>query len=318
MANYIAIDGGTTNTRISLVQEYQIIDTIRYEVGARNGIEHKTLLRETLRHGITQILEQNQLTKEAVTCILVSGMLTSEFGIFHLEHVKTPAGAGELHDSMKCVFLKDISDLPIVLIRGVKTDGLSLETADMMRGEETELIGLMCACRTADGSEEADAVYVLPGSHSKLIRTDSKGRITQFSTMLTGEMLAALSGYTILRDAVDLKLAKLDRGYLLKGYGYCKEHGINQAAFKVRVLKNLFSKSVDEVYSFFMGIVLFGEIQEIIKQNPQRVIIGGKAQIKSALYEILKEVSNAEVICVSNEIADTAAARGMVAIYEWQ
>lgn len=314
MANYIAIDGGTTNTRISLVQEHQITDTIRYEVGARKGIEQRSLLRETLRQGIAQILERNQLTKEAVTCVLVSGMLTSEFGIVNLEHIKTPAGIGELHASMKRIFLEDISELPFVLIRGVKTGGQKLETADMMRGEETELVGLMCA---ASPKQSADCVYVLPGSHSKIIQTDSDGRITQFSTMLTGEMLAALSRHTILQDAVDLKQAKLDHDYLLKGYEYCKEYGINQAAFKVRVLKNLFSKSVDEVYSFFMGTVLFGEIQEIVKQNPQRVIIGGKTQIKWATYEILKEVSEAEVMCVPDEIADIAAARGMEAIFEW-
>lgn len=310
MTNYIAVDGGTTNTRISLIRDNNITDTVKYSVGAGKGIENKNLLRDTIKVGIAEILEKNNMQSSDIKRILASGMLTSEFGIYKLDHVKAPVGIKELHKAMAETVISDISDIPFVLMRGVKTDCTTFEGADMMRGEETELMGIM-----EDSCKES--VYILPGSHSKIINTDKYGRITDFSTMLTGEMIAALSNNTILKDAVDIKNAVLDNEYLLKGFEYCKENGINKAAFKVRVLKNMFSCSADEVYSFFMGVVLCGEISEIIKYPPKSVVIGGKRQIKKAMYEILKCNISGEVICVSDEKADQAAAVGMVKIFEF-
>ena len=44
MSNYIAIDGGTTNTRINLVKDYLVTDTVSYNIGARKGIENKEMI----------------------------------------------------------------------------------------------------------------------------------------------------------------------------------------------------------------------------------------------------------------------------------
>ena len=63
----------------------------------------------------------------------------------------------------------------VVIVPGVKTEGETIADADMMRGEGTELIGLMEHLESA-------AVYVLPGSHSKLIHVDGAGRIVDFTT----------------------------------------------------------------------------------------------------------------------------------------
>ena len=46
MANYICIDGGTTNTRINLVENGRIIDTLQFNVGARLSIENENLLKK--------------------------------------------------------------------------------------------------------------------------------------------------------------------------------------------------------------------------------------------------------------------------------
>ena len=51
MFNYITIDGGTTNTRLSLVINGEIIRTVKYNVGARVGVDNKNLLVETVKGG---------------------------------------------------------------------------------------------------------------------------------------------------------------------------------------------------------------------------------------------------------------------------
>ena len=310
MSNYIAIDGGTTNTRINLVKDYLVTDTVNYNIGARKGIENKEILQEAVKEGIEKILSGNDMTENDIERILVSGMLTSEFGIYEVNHISVPAGKTELHNAMAEVILSNISAIPFVFIPGVKTDCGSLENADMMRGEETELAGLTDTYNT-------EGLFVLPGSHSKIIKTDKEGRIIDFFTMLTGEMLEALSENTILRDAVDMKNTLLVKEYLLKGFEYAKSNGINEAMFKVRVLKNMFFRSADETYSFFLGAVLCDEVLKIINMRPRKVFIGGRKQIKTAIYEILKKYMNASVFCIEDETVDKSVSLGMVKVYEF-
>jgi hypothetical protein len=149
-----------------------------------------------------------------------------------------------------------ITDIPFVFIRGVKLAGDRLEDADMMRGEETELLGM---------GDLEEGLYILPGSHSKLIEVDQAGRIVSFRTEMTGEMIAALAEHTILAGALDLKNTSCMWESLWEGYCYCDAHGLNEALFKVRILKNLFGVTADAAYSFFLGVVLHDEIRSILE-----------------------------------------------------
>ncbi len=315
MKNYITIDGGTTNTRICLVSDRVIIDSVKLSIGARAGIDNGDLLKAKIKDGIAGLLNQNNFSEQDIIKILASGMITSEFGLYNLPHIKTPAGIDELNSSMFEIKLDEISGIPFVFIRGVKSGDDNedfLWENDMMRGEETELAGIMTLENIS-----SDCLFVLPGSHSKLIETDKTGRITAFSTMLTGEMIAALSQNTILKDAVDLNVENADEKYLLKGFGYCSEYGINDALFKVRVLKNRFGCGDENIYSFFLGAVLCSEIKRIISSETGTVAIGGKRQIKEATACILKKVSDKKVILISDKTVEYSTSIGMIHIYEY-
>ncbi len=309
MKHYITVDGGTTNTRISLAKGETILATVRIPLGARAGMTDGTPLRLAIRDAITELLTAHDLTEPSIERILASGMITSEFGLCALPHISAPAGRAELHDTMHEVVLSDISPIPFVFIRGVKTDGTELCDTDMMRGEEAELMGLI-------DQNAPKSLYILPGSHSKLIETDEQNRILRFSTMMTGEMIAALSGGTILKDAVDLSHREADPQALLHGCRYALQHGINEALFKVRILKNLLGRTPLEVYSFFLGVVLSAEISAILASPINRVVIGGKAQIKHATAALLRTLSQKEIVTVSNEDVDASSARGAIRIYE--
>ncbi|MBR1969453.1 MAG: 2-dehydro-3-deoxygalactonokinase [Clostridia bacterium] len=309
MSFYITIDGGTTNTRINLVKDNNVVDAIKINVGAKKGIDGKTLLIAEIKSAIEEVLSKNNLQESNIHRILASGMLTSEFGLCNLEHIKTPAGIKELHNSMYETQLEEISSIPFVFVRGVKTDGNDIASIDIMRGEETELMGII-------NNEYADCMYVLPGSHSKLIKTDKEGRIIDFTTMLTGEMISALSENTILKDAVDLNGAALDCEYLLKGYDFSKENGFNKALFKVRILKSIFALEKEKIYSFFLGAVLCDEIKEIIKSDAKTIVIGGRNQIKNAMNEILKQKANKVVRIIADSEVDKSVILGIIKIYE--
>ncbi len=307
MANYITIDGGTTNTRLTLVTDGKCVDTVKYNIGARAGIEDKTALENAVKEGIDTLLDRNSLKETDIKRIIASGMITSEFGLCKLDHLVAPVGISELHSAKHEVTLADISTIPFVFIRGVKLLGEILENADMMRGEETELFGL---------SDSFSGVYILPGSHSKIINVDENGKIVYFKTELTGEMIFALSNDTILKSTVDLSVDELSDEYLLKGYRYCNEFGINEALFKTRVLGNLFNADKVQAYSFFIGVILCAEINTVLKMKPQRITVGGKKQIKQATVMLLRELCDAEIISVDEAIVDCSSSLGAVKIFE--
>lgn len=307
MANYITIDSGTTNTRIVLVKNGKIIDTQKFNVGAKKSIGNNEVLKQTIKKAIKEILFNNNLHPKDIEKVLACGMITSEFGLVNLPHMKTPIGSGDLNAMMHETVLEDVSGIPFVFIRGVKCQTESFENCDMMRGEETELMGIL----------KGEGLYILPGSHSKIINVDDKGKITNFKTMLTGEMIAALSENTILKDAVSMD-SDLDNDYLLKGYEFCKQNGINNSLFKVRILKNMFKGEASQVYSFFLGVVLHSEVEYILAQKPKRVIISGKKQLKEALAVILKSVSSLEIEQITDIEADYASTFGLIKIYEFE
>lgn len=305
MSRYITIDGGTTNTRVSLAENGCIKDTVKIHLGAKAGIDNNAALGEHIKKAIDELSENT----ERIDAILASGMITSEFGLCNVPHIKAPAGIKELHDNICKKSLPDISSVPFYFIPGVKILEDELSKTDMMRGEETELFGL---CREV----KTECLYILPGSHSKIIKTDECGRIKDFATLLTGEMIAALSGGTILKSSVNLDKTDIDEQYLSKGFSFCDKHGLNEALFKVRILDNIYKADENQRYSFFLGAVLHDEIKEIIKCTEKDVIIGGKNQIKNAMQRLLVNFSDKRIEIIPDSLAEIAPQKGMIRIFE--
>lgn len=306
MANYITIDGGTTNTRLYLVCDRKIKAEIKLSIGAKSG---QDVLKAALKTEISRLLQENRLEEKEIACVLASGMITSEYGLCNLPHATLPAGKEELHATMYETAFNDIASIPFFFIRGVKTSADSLENADVMRGEETEVMGIY----EANGEK---ALYVLPGSHSKHISFDTNGKIIAFRTMLTGELFATVMQNTILRDAADFDHAVLCEDMLLEGYDYCHTHGINESLFKTRILKNLFGKTKEECYSFLLGTVLCDEVRAILASEETHVTLGGQKQHKEALAIILRKYADKRVTVLSDEKVKASTALGAVAIYE--
>lgn len=309
MSIFLSIDGGTTNTRISLVREGEVVDTLKLSLGAQAARSDPNALKNGIRDGIREVLTRNALCEAQVERVLASGMITSEFGLCHLPHVTAPAGVAELHAAMAEVRIPEVTSVPFVFMRGVKCAGDGFSDMDMMRGEEAEVMGLPCP--TTPGA----CVYVLPGSHSKVIEVDAQGSILRFSSLLSGEMFAALAGHTILGDAVDMSADGMENDYLWMGYEYAREQGINKALFKTRVLKNHCGATPAQCTSYFRGVILCDEIREILRSNAETVVLGGKRQMREATAEILTRLGGKRVICLSEETVERSVTRGQLRIY---
>jgi len=308
MANYITIDGGTTNTRVSLICNNTMLATQKMSIGV--GQKDIVSLKNAIRIAIEELLSENNLGERAIERILASGMITSEYGLCNLPHLTAPAGMEELHNEMYETVIEDVSKIPFVFMRGIKTEGTELDDADMMRGEETELMGLLKTQKDA-------CLYVLPGSHSKHISVDRNGRIVAFRTMMTGELFAAVMQHTILRDATSFEYNEICVSELFNGFYYAKKRGINEALFKTRILKARFNGTPEQCYSFLLGCVLCDEVEAILQANEKAVVLGGQKQLRMALAMLLEKVSDKRIIVLSDMEVEQSTSLGAIQIFEF-
>lgn len=299
-----AVDGGTTNTRVYLLNGGKIVCCEKFSSRPEGMTQ-----AEAVEQAAGKILKQKALQERDISVMLFSGVIGSEQGICTIPHTDGPVGLAELHSAMVRKQVLHL-DIPQCFIPGVRFRTGILAESDMMRGEECEIFGLC-------DRPQADTVYVLFGSHSKWIYADEQGRISGCKTMLTGEMLAALSANTVLRNAFDARACSLQEDELLNGYDYCGEHGLNDALFKVRVMKIQYERADSDAYSFFLGAVLGEELRMLLKRKESHIILSGRDQIKNAARVILKNRSDREVTVISEEVSSECTPRGVWRVYEY-
>lgn len=276
---YGLLDMGTTHTRLFLQQGAETVYAGQFEFGAGTGkrLGRDALLTE-LHRAITTALDTAGVTETQVDCLMAAGMIGSEAGLCEVPHRPLPADAGTLADALFVQTVPAVTSIPFVLVPGLKkTAGGAL--ADLIRGEETEIFGLL---NTA--AAPAEAVYLLPGSHNKAVRV-TDGTITDFVTMMSGELLSAVMTDTILAGSVSFE-APLSEAYVLRGAACAREQGLSAALFQVRVgSKNGWDTAA--CTSFLCGAVLAGDIP-LIRQfaGASPLILGGQSTLCRA-YSLL-------------------------------
>ncbi len=174
---FIAVDWGTTNRRAYLLgpggeRLGEMEDDAGILAVAKGGFGAAvTTLRERLGD----------------RPMLMAGMIGSNRGWIEAPYVPCPAGIDALAEAICWVEPGRIGIVP----------GLSWsegEQADVMRGEETQIVGAVAA-----GMVAADATICHPGTHNKWVRLDG-GRVAAFQTVMTGEIFNLLREHSILAD----------------------------------------------------------------------------------------------------------------------
>lgn len=297
----IAIDGGTTNTRVTLWQEPGIcVDMVKAEVGVRvTSMEgSNAALKAAVKGCLEQILSRNAISYDQVEGIYASGMITSKEGLVELPHLIAPAGMEDFITGLACVDLPDVCPLPIHFVRGLKNrDGAELvldqiEEMDVMRGEEVETLALLELF-----GNESGCLFALPGSHTKFVAVDAEGKMVGCISSLAGELLSAVTMNTILADAVGKSFAGPDysREMLVAGYRVARDTGFGRAAFSTRMLQMFITKEKQDCASFLLGAVLEGDIRAVKNSKAlsvnkdMKVVIAGKEPLASALKTLFEE-----------------------------
>lgn len=280
----IILDMGTTNTRLYLIDDGEnIIDSRNEKFGARNSIDlGKEKLYLLLKTSISHMLLSNDLNEKDIEFIMACGMAGSELGLRNIPHINVPIGKNELVNAIEHIELTGITKIPFLFIPGIKVSDSTGRILDVMRGEETEIIGAVSAIK------KGKAVIILPGTHCKTALIDSDGRIEGFSTAMTGEMLDVIGNNSILKNSVEYSNTVINE-QLVAGAEDCKKNGIMNALFHVRTNSMNDDFDCEHLFSYFLGIVLFPDVDRIAeKYSNETIYIGGRFELRTAYLTLLR------------------------------
>jgi 2-dehydro-3-deoxygalactonokinase len=312
----IAIDGGTTRTRVRVLHEDRVVAEVAAAVGVRDVARggSAAALAERLREAIPAALAA--LPPGEPVRIVASGMLTSEVGLAAVPHVPAPAGRDDLARGAVWRTFPAVTPHPILLVPGVRTppadgpDGWA--DADVMRGEECEALALWDAAPPADGR---GALYLIPGSHTKLVAVDEGGRIAASHTTLAGEMIAALAGGTILAASLPPALPDApDPEWVDRGARTAVASGLGRAAFAVRLAALAGRGTPEQRAAFLVGAVVGADVAHLVRHPilagsvGRRLTVAGGEPLRSLYARHLRGAWAGEVVVAPP--GDTAAAVG--------
>ena len=190
------------------------------------------------------------LTAHPAATLIACGMIGSKQGWIEAPYCPCPANATALAGRMARIDIGNGRMLHIV--PGVSCVDPESGVPDVMRGEETQIIGAVSA--------EGARLAVLPGTHSKWVWVED-GAIRRFSTWMTGEVYAALTQHTILGRLMQ-KDAPHDAGAFARGtrYGFENPAHLLARIFSARTLGLFGEIGSAALPSYLSGLLIGAEI----------------------------------------------------------
>lgn len=244
--------------------------------------------------------------------LVISGMASSSIGMKELAYAALPFN---LDGSAALVeYEEGQADFPhdVLLLSGVRS------RQDVMRGEETQLMGLMDLLDLPTGTA-GDMVFVFPGTHSKHIKVRHQ-EIVAFKTFMTGEVFDLLANQSILKDSVKssggTELSETDIEGFRQGVQESGKAHLLHAMFKVRTNQLFSTRSKEENYFYMSGLLIGAELRDLLQAPESQVMLCSGSNLYS-LYSLALEALglSRRTVPVSPELIDQCAVVGQVKVY---
>jgi 2-dehydro-3-deoxygalactonokinase len=248
MTPFLAVDWGTTNRRVFLIDEGGAVSrTERDDRGviAMRGGDYAAEVA-----GIRQ--------RFGALPILCAGMVGSNIGWRDAGYVDTPGGLEALAARAPTV-AGDVWIVPGMAHR----EG---SRGDVMRGEEVQFLGAV-----AGGLTPADALVIQPGTHCKWARI-SRGGIAAFTTAMTGELFALLKGHGLL--SAELTAPVSDNDAFRQGVEDAGGGDLLARLFGIRAASVLGLRDRADQASYASGLLIGSDVAaQLARADDARVFI---------------------------------------------
>jgi len=287
---YFAVDSGTTNSRVWLMRGQEVVAKTQVSVGVRNtAIDgNNRALVDGVRTAILD-LSPGRKSGEQPQIVIAAGMITSNLGLHEVAHVPAPAGLHELASNVQQRQFEDLKGFTFYFIPGVRSgpghaDLDNVASVDIIRGEETEVIG---ALEEIEQPSKGPLLYIHLGSHTKMIQLDATRRISAGASTLAGELTQAIVEQTILRSSLpETPFATFSPIFFSQGWEHCQQVGFTRGLYEVRILQLNSKFSKQDLASFMLGVILFEEFRciESLTNNAigQQVLLSGLPHLQPA------------------------------------
>ncbi|WP_426314590.1 2-dehydro-3-deoxygalactonokinase [Methylobacterium fujisawaense] len=257
-AAYIAVDWGTTNRRAFAVSgSGAVLNSLQ------DGRGILSLAPDDYPAEIADL--RARLGPHPVIAV---GMVGSNRGWLSAPYIAAPATLAAL--AKACVEpAPDVRIVPGVALR----DG---QRPDVMRGEEVQVFGAIEA-----GSAPPTALFCQPGTHNKWIETVDAA-ITDFTTVMTGEIFALLRAQGILAGMLDGEVGNGAAFRAGVGRGLASRN-LAATLFEVRSGLLLNRLAPDDAASYASGILIGADVgtRDDLQGRPVHLLGGGPL---AALY----------------------------------
>ena len=317
----ISCDWGTTAFRLRLINtiDYKVIsECISLEGVARTyeawkaigtpAQEKQGFFRDKLKQQMAVLTSQSNMPLEGLD-IIISGMASSSIGMVELPYATLPFNVDGSQANTQLIEADAFFSHKIMLISGVRS------ADDVMRGEETQLIGLIDLLHL---SPNQPYIFILPGTHSKHLYLENN-HLVNFHTYMTGEIFNILANHSILKDSIDINslndFSNIEMAAFKIGVLEANSSDILNSLFKVRS-NQLFQKLNKKENAYYLsGLLIGSELKQLLTEsNCQLVLCSGNNLFE--FYKTAIEVLNLseQTITVPSEIIDKSVVVGQMKI----
>ena len=240
-SHFLAVDWGTTNRRVFVIEDGRVVRTERDGKGV-TSVEDFAGEAAAIRAAYGDLP------------MLLAGMVGSNIGWMLAPYVPAPAGIEDL-----------VAGLLRIDARTAIVPGISIgDPADVMRGEEVQLLGAVAA-----GLVPRSALLVQPGTHCKWAEI-ADGRIVGFTTAMTGELFALLRGHGLLAAQLggDVTVGEA----FLVGVAEGRKRDLAASLFGIRAAKLLGQRDDRDAASFASGLLIGSDVAARLDYFGQDVV----------------------------------------------
>lgn len=271
LKEFVLVDWGTSNLRVWITSfknglKMQVVSP----QGAGNLASNQfyDIIKNILHEAGVKLQTAEKLP------VIICGMAGARNGWKEASYLPIPASCFQVSEVPVRI---QTDELDVYILPGVAQ--YNTVTPDVMRGEETQLLGLCVQ------QPDFSGMVCLPGTHSKWALLD-RGTIKSFRTAMTGELFALLSKHSVLRHVVgEVGLFKVEdssfKDGVLAGYN-CPEQIVFDL-FSVRARGLLLSCTATEAAARLSGMLIGAEISAAssgkIKDKHCALVATGRMQL---------------------------------------
>ncbi|RQS70812.1 2-dehydro-3-deoxygalactonokinase [Burkholderia sp. Bp8963] len=248
----IALDWGTTSLRAYLYDAHGALLATKSRAA---GVMHVPAGGARAFDAVFEDVCGDWLDRAPGVPVLAAGMVGSAQGWRAAPYVALPADADALVAGI--VAVDTARGTTVSIVPGVIATG---ELPDVMRGEETQILGALADVATFD-VDRSGVLIGLPGTHAKWAWVKD-GLIERFQTFMTGELFAVLRDHTILGRTMRAPEAP-DRDAFLRGVAVARgaqRAGVLATIFSTRTLGLTGRLAPDAQGDYLSGLLIGHEL----------------------------------------------------------